>query len=135
MAPEGTRGKKSRRFGHWLVRTVGYEAILLSERRAIHRHTAEALEAGGGRGGAGAACAENVAGAILLAVSRFEDGIEAFARADALVGGVSGPAAGLLRGEALEGRARALRLIGRYEEALAVSAEALDVCRACRDDR
>src|SRR3989442_1098431 len=50
MALEGTRNKKSR-FSHWLVRTVGYEAILLSERRAIHRHTAEALEAGVTGGG------------------------------------------------------------------------------------
>ncbi len=32
------------RFGHWLNRQVGYEALLRSDRRVLHRKTAEAME-------------------------------------------------------------------------------------------
>src|SRR5258706_13245090 len=35
----------ARRFSHWLVRQVGYEAILVAERRTLHRVAAEAVEA------------------------------------------------------------------------------------------
>ena len=45
MEPRIRPWKETTRFGHWLVRQIGYEAMLIADRRVLHRRVAEAIEA------------------------------------------------------------------------------------------